>query len=122
MANEVKWGEDKKSPDENVNFEFNGWIKLVVRNMIIVIDDPAEDFSAMDRTSGFQSFIGDRKALSDPLLGASNIVVAIDEIEQDTFLVKCIQDKDVVQTFIPNRANPTFGKSISIGCRVGGCE
>ena len=46
--------------------------------------DSAQDFSALNRTRGLQCFIGDWKALPNPLMGASNIVVAINIFEQDT--------------------------------------
>ena len=84
------------------------------RAAVIVVDDAAEDGAALDRTSVLGLAVGDRGMLVDALMRASNVVITVGELAQNSLEMDIIEDEEMVQAFLSGGTDPAFREGIGL--------
>jgi hypothetical protein len=116
MYEECGDGEDAPQAVEELS---EGVVMRSGRAAVIVVDDAAEDIAALDRVSVLGLAVGDRGALVNALMRASNVVIAVGELAQHPLQMGIIEDEKMIEAFLSGGTDPSFGVRICIGSLKG---
>ena len=84
------------------------------RGAIVIVDDPTKHLSTLDGARVLRLPEGDGELLSNPLMGASYVVVVVDKLSQHSPQMSLIEDEDMIQAFLSGCSYPSFGIGIGI--------
>jgi hypothetical protein len=85
---------------------------------MVVVNYSPENVAPTNRTVPYGGWWNHGNVLVEALM-RPGVIIKRDVLHQNMLQVTLVEDKQLVKTFRPHGANPTFGKGISLGCRGG---